>query len=179
MDYSTYRFDKEISIIQNPTIKRLVVECIKHAPDYFWTIPSSSTGKYHPDDENTIGGCVLHTMRCVAVADVLATSYNLPRDEWDCLLAAAIMHDFCKNGYPDDSGHTVSGHGSLFVHVLERVVKRSAIATNPMVSSIAKMIANHMGRFDIPYSIGDDKLSTLLHLADMICSRSNVLVKVN
>ena len=43
------QLNEEIEMICDENIKRLVRIVLDKAPENFWTIPASSTEKYHPD----------------------------------------------------------------------------------------------------------------------------------
>src|SRR3990167_5199297 len=98
----------EIRLLESEKVKLFVLRCLEHAPNYFWTIPSSSSGQNHPADENTEGGLVLHTKRVVDIANHLCEALYIRYIERDCVLAAAILHDLVKRGYPEDVGYTVT-----------------------------------------------------------------------
>ena len=173
-----YRLEKEVDLIKDPEIKVFVYKCIDKAPSYFWKVPSSSTGKYHPEDERGEGGSVLHTRRAVKVADDLCRNFNINGSERDCVLAAAIMHDFCKNGYPNDTNHTADGHGNLWVNILNQVAIKDLIINSNIIKTISRLIACHMGRFDIPFIIAEDKLGLIIQIADYVVSREYIKVGV-
>lgn len=61
-------FNKEISYIKNERIRNSLITILDLLPDYFYHIPASSTGKYHP--EFTLGdkGLVRHTKAAVRIA---------------------------------------------------------------------------------------------------------------
>ena len=63
------QLDNEINMICNEDIKRLVRIVLDKAPEHFWTIPASSTGKYHPEYASGDGGLIRHTKAVVRVAD--------------------------------------------------------------------------------------------------------------
>ena len=42
------KFNKEINYIKNDRIKNSLVIMLDKLPDYFYHVPASSTGKYHP-----------------------------------------------------------------------------------------------------------------------------------
>jgi len=42
-------FEKELSYIKSSKIKNACLEMIKLLPEYFFEVPASSTGKYHPE----------------------------------------------------------------------------------------------------------------------------------
>lgn len=82
-------------------------------PDYFYQVPSSSSGKYHSEDELEPGGLVLHTIKCVRAAETMARMYQLTEDELELAKTALLLHDICKNGLTRDSGHTEFAHPLL------------------------------------------------------------------
>ena len=41
-------FNKEINYIKNKRIKNSLITMLDKLPDYFYEVPASSTGKYHP-----------------------------------------------------------------------------------------------------------------------------------
>lgn len=169
----------ELSLIGDRDIRTFVMKCIEYVPEYFWVVPSSSTGKYHPADENTVGGTVLHTRRMVKVADDLCRMYDVIGIDRDRVLAASIMHDFCKNGYPDNLSRTVAGHGSLWINVATKVMNHNDIIMDDNVLTIGRLIGTHMGRFDIPYVSGRSISETIVQTADYISSREYIKVELN
>jgi len=173
-----YKFEKEVELIANEEIKIFTKRCIEAAPRYVFNIPSSSSGKHHPKDENNSGGQVLHTRRVVKIAEDLCRNFNIVGDDRDCVISAAIQHDFAKQGFPIDVGYTVDGHGSLWVQLLNNVVDRKEILKNPIITKIGRLIACHMGVWDIPYSVGRDNLELIVQLADYISSRDYIRVEV-
>jgi len=173
-----YRLEKEVGLIKDPEIRDFVRKCIGKAPSYFWTIPSSSTGKYHPEDERGEGGSVLHTRRMVKVSDDLCRNFNINNTERDCVLAAAIMHDFCKNGYPNDLEHTVTGHGSLWINIVAEFMKSDQIINSRFIPTIGRLIGCHMGKWDVPFIMAEDKSLMIIQVADYIASREYVKVEV-
>jgi len=170
--------DNEVNLISSPAIRNYVLECIRRTPEYFWAVPSSSSGKYHPQDENTKGGTVLHTRRAVRIAEDLCRMYNVIGEDRDCVIAATIMHDFCKNGYPRDMRYTVSGHGSLWINIGQTKENYKGFKDSKMAMTIGRLIACHMGRFDIPFLAGATILDTIVQTADYISSREYISVNV-
>ena len=49
-------FKKELDFIKNKKIKNSCKTMINLLPDYFFSIPASSTGKYHPEFTLVEGG---------------------------------------------------------------------------------------------------------------------------
>ena len=56
-------------MICDPEVKRLVRIVLDKAPENFWTIAASSTGKYHPEYAAGEGGLIRHTKAVVRIAD--------------------------------------------------------------------------------------------------------------
>ena len=102
-------FANEIGDIYDKDLKELATELIANADDYFFTVPASSSGKYHPPFDLGCGGLVRHT-RCVAfMAMSIAESQCMSTLDRDSLIVAAIAHDIKKQG--NGSGnHTVFEH---------------------------------------------------------------------
>lgn len=164
-------FETELNLIANNEIRNLVVEVLQLAPRYFWEVPSSTSGKHHPPDENKPGGKVLHTKRAVYIAYQLARMENLSELESDLLLAAMVIHDIYSQG-PDDipSQETDPSHPLL-------VRKKTApLAGAPYYDDVMSIVEAHMGRWG-PV-IPESKLQCLAHTADYISSRREVRVDV-
>ena len=58
-------FINELNYIKDDNLNAFAKELIANAEDYFFTVPASSSGKYHPQFSLGVGGLVRHT-RCVA-----------------------------------------------------------------------------------------------------------------
>ena len=61
-------FEKEINYVKNPRYKESAKKLIELLPDYFFEVPASSTGKYHPSFALNNGGLVRHTKVAVRLA---------------------------------------------------------------------------------------------------------------
>jgi len=174
------RFINEMTLIEDQNIRRFVWKCLENAPSYFWTISSSSTGKYHPKDEFKEGGMVLHTKRSVKVAYHLCESLSVYGINKDCIIAAMIMHDLCCRGFPEDTGHTVDGHGYLWIVMARTCWTKQDFIDNRHFMLISRLILNHMGKYDLPFSSEwNNKLDTICQLADYLSSREDVIVQIN
>lgn len=78
-------------------------------PKYFWTIPASSSGKYHPSISLGDGGLVRHTTLAAEVIIELARLEKYADANPKIAMCAILMHDTFKNGHLD-TGHTVMSH---------------------------------------------------------------------
>jgi hypothetical protein len=70
-------FSKEIESIVDDNLRKLAIEIIACADDYFFTIPASSTGKNHPPFSLGEGGLVRHTKCVVYMVECLCESFNI------------------------------------------------------------------------------------------------------
>ena len=85
-------FEKEINYLLDDNNKEDIKYLINLLPDYFFTIPASSTGKYHPKFASTKNGLVKHTKVAVRIAyDLFETVNNFTDTEKDLVIMALIM----------------------------------------------------------------------------------------
>ena len=169
-----HALDNEVNLIVNDTIKDFTKKCLAMAPDYFWTIPSSSTGKHHPADENVEGGKRIHTQKVVKVANALCTNFDIKGADKDCVISATTLHDICSQGYPLKENFTVSGHGSLFGRLVWDL--HMDVLNNQYFSTICRLVATHMGKWDVPYVVSGDKLMIVVQISDYIASRKFISI---
>ena len=93
-------FKKELSMIQNETIRRIVEKALANVDDRFFFAPASSTGNYHPWWACVVHGLVYHTRMVAFLAVINCDRFrNFAEDaaiDKDIVIAAAILHDSCK-----------------------------------------------------------------------------------
>lgn len=157
----------EINMIEDDEIREATIRTfIDGCPDYFWTRPSSSTGKYHSDDECGEYGNLLHTKRVFAEYCNISESYReaglIDDRARECGKAAALLHDMMKYGWPSDGNdHTVSNHDLIGADV--------AIHIGECPRLVGDLIAAHNG----PWADGPDPETPhewLFHTADKSAS---------
>jgi len=186
-------FAYELSLIHDSNIKQFVIDCFdKLCPDYFWTVPCSTTGKYHPQVSLGVGGLVRHTKLAIwwgiELLHALSTSPELkdipPVQLYDEVIATLLLHDIIKNGkglnakgYPLDRDvtgtHGVTLAKKIVPLAMTLVVKSTDIGTT---DRILAGIALHMGIWTtVSYTtVCITKLKAfaqLIHLADYCASR--------
>ena len=109
-------FKKELEYIKSDKIRNACKEMIELLPDYFFEIPASSTGKYHPEYALGKGGLLRHTKAAVRIAyellgdECIGNKYTA--DEKDLMIMALILHDGLKSGY-DHEKYTRFDHPIL------------------------------------------------------------------
>ena len=94
-------FNKEIKYIKNERVKNSLITMLDRLPDYFYSVPASSTGKYHPSFSLGDGGLLRHTKAAVRIAIELfqdESLNNFTDDEKDLLIMALTLHDGLKSG---------------------------------------------------------------------------------
>lgn len=181
------QFITEVEQIKNEKLKRVAKKMVKDLPAYFWTEPSSSSGKYHPQCDLGEGGNVRHSIMVCRCAMDLVTSEMFVRDNdanRDLARVAALFHDGLKYGKVNEDGthlpHTVFEHPRLaadFVreHLIE--AKIDDLTTN----MICDAIYTHMGKWCVDKYGSAPALSKprtdfekLIHIADYMASRKYI-----
>jgi hypothetical protein len=138
-----------------------------NVPDYFWKNPSSSSGKYHPNDERGMFGLVLHTCRVTKITSELCIAAEITGIDRDHMLFAAIIHDAYKYGEAPGGYHTVKNHCVIPGQELD------------IPSSVDALARTHDGHWVLPEEWADaDEHQRLLHYADYIASRSFVHIRI-
>ena len=74
-------FEEELRYIKDKRIRENLVIMINKLPDYFFEVPASSTGKYHPTFSLGKGGLLRHTKAAVRIAvelfnDISINNFN-------------------------------------------------------------------------------------------------------
>ena len=95
-------FKTELSYIKNDNNKENGNILINMLPDYFYEVPASSTGKYHPEFSLGTGGLVRHVKFAVRLAKDLLDNQCIgdkyTDNEKDIMIFTLILHDGLKSG---------------------------------------------------------------------------------
>lgn len=165
-------FINELTLIKSSTIRQIVAEQLAEAPEYFFHVPASASGKYHPAYALGEGGLVRHTKAAVQIAKDLFkaglaewyTVYDsdsfLPTEEFqDAAYAALILHDTYKLGMGDSAldkdgnpRHTQHDHPNIaferfMAHLHHPECMPLTQEESLVCSQIACAIATHMGQW--------------------------------
>lgn len=152
-------------------------------PSYFYEVPASSSGKYHPRYALGDGGLVRHTKAAVYIAQNLLSlecfREKFPADERDCLIAAVLLHDGCKSGI-EKQAYTVFDHPLQVVNLLKSLDCCGDIPSE-LFNTIAMAISSHMGQFNTDRS-GKEVLpkpkteqQIFVHMCDYLASRKPLI----
>ena len=142
-------FKKEINYIKDNNLKDDLKKLIKLLPDYFFEIPASSTGKYHPKFALGEGGLVRHTKVAVRIAYELLNNNTIgckftDRDK-DLIIMALTLHDGLKNGLEHDK-YTKFDHPLLISkYIMENKDKLKMDIDD--LRKMCSMIESHMGEW--------------------------------
>lgn len=172
---SLYRL---INAINDVKIRTLIEVALHEAHQDFFIIPASSSGKYHPNEDNGKGGLVRHTIKCVTVVQNLFDFFGIKiKNERDIVIAACILHDICKNGLPESWGkHTVLNHGLVAYSWLDQFELRSKYTKE----LIRLCVRYHMSIWSDPKEEAiaavnnSSPLIKIVQVADMISSRREI-----
>ena len=173
-------FKNELIYIRNENIKQFAIEAIQILPDYFFHIPASSTGKYHPSYSLGDGGLYRHTRAAVRIAVELFRIdwWNFTSDEKDLILTALFLHDGWKSGIVQETytrtDHPLIASRQLFSTFGERT---NSISVDQFLF-VAGLIESHMGQWTKDYKTGTVVLpiprteyQKFVHLVDYLASR--------
>ena len=177
-------FNKEYEYIKNDKKKNDIRYLVSKLPDYFFEIPASSTGKYHPDFASTSHGLVKHTKVAVRIAKELLDNpglNNFTDDEKDIIIMALILHDGCKSGMVKEK-YTRFDHPLIICDLINE--NRSKLSLNDgEVNLLTKIISSHMGIWNKDFNdnevlpIPKDKYERFVHMCDYLSSKKFINVE--
>ena len=177
-------FINEIGDIKDADLKAFATELIANADDYFFVVPASSSGKYHPPFDLGDGGLVRHTRLVAYMAKSLAESYCFSDYDTDCLIVAALAHDIKKQGN-GDTGHTVWDHPILAMHYVQEIYgKTNFNVPADTIEKISNAVSSHMGKWgneprfckgNTPLPMPVTDFEKALQAADYVASRKEII----
>lgn len=177
-------FEKEISYIKDTNKQEDIKYLINLLPDYFFRIPASSTGKYHPKFASTNNGLVKHTKVAVRIAyDLFETVNNFTDNDKDLVIMALIMHDGLKKGLVEEK-YTRFDHPLLSSALIMKHAKELKMGIDN-VRKMCQLIESHMGKWNtskyssVVLPLPTTELARFVHRCDYLASRSYLNVKFN
>lgn len=175
-------FKTEINYIKDDDKKEDIKYLINLLPDYFFSIPASSTGKYHPKFASTKNGLVKHTKAAVRIAyDLFETVNNFTDEDKDLIIMALIMHDGLKKGMKEEQ-YTRFDHPLLVSKLILEHASELKMEINN-VRRICSMIESHMGKWNtskyskVELPLPRDEYQRFVHRCDYIASRNYLNIK--
>jgi hypothetical protein len=190
-DYNVEFFRDELKLFKSIGIATVVEYMLTIAPKYFWTVPASSTGKYHPEISLGDGGLCRHVKAALLVLKETLQNESImnvfferkiTEMELDGIRGAIILHDLCKQGLDDKGTHSVTEHPLLVRELTKRIpeeLKSSLTSDEKKVLNIMILaIESHMGQWNTDYKSKKevlpkpkDNLQCFVHYCDYIASR--------
>lgn len=169
----------ELSKINDIKIRKSTEFILDLLPDYFYTMPASTSGKYHPQFSLGEGGLVRHIKVACRILEEMYRNKsfsNYTDYEKDLIRMALILHDGFKSG-KTYSEHTVVEHPLLMAEFIKEN-KDSLFITEEDINFVARLISTHMGPWTTDKEGNEilpkpeSKEELLVHLCDYIASRN-------
>ena len=169
----------ELNYIKNPRYKESAEVIIGLLPDYFFEVPASSTGKYHPSFSLGDGGLLRHTKAAVRIAYEMFNDESITgaysNNEKDIMLIALMLHDGLKSGL-GKSDYTKFEHPLLICNYIKENQAKTKF-TDKEINFITHVISSHMGPWntnnysDVVLPRPESKFQRFVHMCDYLASR--------
>lgn len=159
------------------------LDMVAEIPDYIFTIPSSTSGKYHNSTQCQTYGQIYHAYMFDSILNHrlrLKTNkelYSTPKER-DCMRCVPVFHDAVKCGW-NGSRYTVQDHPLLAARwVLETKVKNDIPLEYKQM--IADMCESHSGEWNksrsgkVIMSEPRNQREVFIHECDILASRQDL-----
>lgn len=177
---------KEINYVKDSNRRKDLKTLIELLPDYFFTIPASSTGKYHPDFSLGDGGLLRHTKAAVRIAyDLLENNtigMKFDSKDKDLIIMALILHDGVKSGMEHDK-YTKFDHPLLVSKLIMENKSKLSMDIDD-IRKMCSMIESHMGEWTYDSYQKKEVLpkprtaeQRFVHMCDFLASRKFLDIK--
>ena len=181
----------ELDFIKDALLKEFMEFCVEEAPDYFFEMPASTTGKFHPAYTLGEGGLIKHTKAAVKIAEDLLNLEQNQHLNADLIISALILHDSIKKGN-GGSKYTVTEHPLYAADFIGEQLEafdmddeeREELAER--VTEIQRLIRSHMGQWNLDYRLGKELLpkpqeedEKFVHTCDYLASRKYLTCEVD
>ncbi len=178
------KFMNEINYIKNEKYRKNAKILIEGLPDYFFLVPASSTGKYHPQFAAKEGGLVRHTKAAVRIAYELLNSMIgdvFTNDEKDLIILGLILHDGLKHGKKQEK-YARFDHPLLAADYVKESKDKLTFDDNE-IKFLYNIISSHMGPYntnaysDVVLPIPKNKYQKFVHMCDLLASKKFLDIK--
>ena len=182
-------FDDELGLIKDDILRQFIKYCLTKAPKELFTIPASSTGKYHPSYALGDGGLVRHIKAAVKIAKRLLNLEMYKDLDQDLIYSALILNDAVKAGFEQKEGEkitTVLNHPVLATELIKECYNNSFFKSEikkDQIENICRLILSHMGKWNtykngvviMPKPVKEDE--KFVHLCDYLAATKFLEVK--
>ena len=177
-------FEVELTSLKSDRIRKACLAMTKLLPDYFYEVPASSTGKYHPSYSLGEGGLLRHSKAAMRIGYELLQDPSIgdkyTDDEKDLMLMALLIHDGLKSGNPQEK-YTRFDHPILMADYLMDCEEELGLEVEE-IEFLGDVIKTHMGVWTTDY-YGNEvlakpktKYQNFVHMCDYLASRKCFLV---
>jgi hypothetical protein len=93
-------FEKHLNYIENKSIKNFTEFCLFEIPEYFWTLPASTSGTRHKKNQSLVD----HVNCCLDISDDVIRQFenHWTQNQKDQLISSLILHDSYRCGAKGD-----------------------------------------------------------------------------
>ena len=179
--------DKEIGCIKDERLRESAKILSTLLPDYFFHIPASTSGKYHPKSDLGEGGLLRHSKTVFKFGYELLKlemyRNNYTEKEIDMMLYSLLFHDGLKLGL-NGAKYTLAEHPILMAEFVKDN-KDKLLLEDDEVDFIYKCIISHMGEWNKDYDGNiilpkpKTKYEKFVHMCDYIASKKFINVEFN
>lgn len=178
-------FEREYSYIKNQKYVDNLKIIIDLLPDYFFIVPASSTGKYHPTFSLGDGGLVRHTKAALKIAydllknQTIGSAFN--EQQKDLMLFSLMLHDGLKSGLVKQK-YTQVDHPLLVSRYIKENSDKLSLTDNE-IEFICQCIESHMGEWNKDFDNNEilplpkNKFQKFVHMCDFLASRKYLDIK--
>lgn len=179
-------FKTEINYVKDSDRRKDLKTLIGLLPDYFFEIPASSTGKYHPAFSLGEKGLVRHTKAAVRIALELLNNNTVgakfdDKDK-DLIIMALTLHDGVKSGM-EHSKYTKFDHPLLVSKLIMENKDKVSLEIDDL-RKMCSMIESHMGEWTYDSYNKKEVLpkprtaeQRFVHMCDFLASRKFLDIK--
>ncbi len=177
-------FKTELEYISDDKLRDDTKYLVSNLPNYFFEIPASSTGKYHPKFASGEHGLVRHTKVAVYFANELMNNSavnNFTNREKDLIIISLILHDGLKSGKTKEK-YTRFDHPLLAADYVKDNQDKLSMTSND-IDFISDAISSHMGNWNVDYKGNEvlpkpkNKYQRFVHMCDYLASRKMINVE--
>ena len=177
-------FKEEIDYIRNEDYKKDLITLIGLLPSYFFKVPASSTGKYHPRFAQGEGGLYRHTkVVSKIVMEMLEIEDRFTSLDKDLIVIASVMHDGFKYGKKKEQ-YTRFDHPLIASEVIMKNQNKLIMNINDL-RKLCMMIESHMGKYNKDYNGNEvlplprNEMERFLNRCDYLASRKFLNIEFN
>lgn len=172
-------FKREINYIKSNKYRDNLITVLDNLPEYFYHIPASSTGKYHPKFTLGDGGLVRHTRAAAMIMNEMFNDESITGkfkiEEKDLMMFSIIIHDGLKCGIEKEK-YTRIDHPILIANFIEELSDKLTLTDNEILF-IQSCVKTHMGPWTKDFKGNEvleapiNKYQKFVHMCDYLASR--------